>query len=503
MSIPGELRPRRQPRNTSLGGKAGGLTVRAGLPDDIDAVKVIADQNRDELGFHTRLSFAESVARAELLVATLEGHPAGFLRFHHTKAGHTTLREVAISSIFRGRGIGRKLILALISAAREIGAASIRLSCPVDLPANGFYRSLGFRRSHRRSKAGKSRPLYQWELPLVTARPLVFVASLTNAASDLLHLLPLWEKEGPSQRPFDHCIVTPLFVEPRTLSYVSHMREKWGVSVWFDSGGFFVQQGKVRYEDLFTRLLNFYRANDWAVAYVLPDYVPTSQNSPAEVEERVRVTAAEGAKFQKRLPEALRSRALGVLQGHDPKHLRLCLNSYAAAGVRRLGFGSFDTGGGNGEINLLTRGATLRLDAVRELIGEATDAARFDAGIDLHLFGIGSPNLVARFAEYGSNSFDSSGWMRTAGYGNVYLPFQGRRNVTHGASAATCGAGFSAGEFYTLCERTGHDCPFCADYRRLQTNRFVRMWHNAIVFGEMTRAINSRLGPLREGGEDG
>src|SRR5439155_4050540 len=157
--------------------------------------------------------------------------------------------------------------------------------------------------------------------------------------------------------------------------------------VWFDSGGFFVQQGKIRYEDLFARLLEFYLTHDWATKYVLPDYVPTSQNSPSEVEERVRVTAAEGAKFQKRLPEYLRTRTLGVLQGHDPEHLRLCLNSYAAAGVRRLGFGSFDTGGGSGEINLLTREARLRLDAVRELLGEANGAAQFDAGIDLHLFG--------------------------------------------------------------------------------------------------------------------
>lgn len=485
------------------GGQTSGLTVRSALPQDIDGVKVIADQNRAELGFHTRQSFIESVAKAELLVAIFDGQLAGFLRFHYTRAGHATLREVATAGSLRGRGIGRALVLALVKAARQVGATSIHLSCPVELPANEFYSSLGFRRPHRRSKAGKTRPLYLWELPLRTARPLAFVASVTNAPNDLRNLIPLWEKEGTGPRPFEHCIVTPLFIEPRTLSYVCHMREKWDVRIWFDSGGFFVQQGKIRYEDLFSRLLDFYRAHDWAAAYVLPDYVPTSKNSPVEVEERVRVTAAEGAKFQKRLPEAIRTKTLGVLQGHDPKHLRVCLESYITAGVRQLGFGSFDTGGGNGEINLLTREATLRLDAVRELLGEANEAGRFDAGIGLHLFGVGSPNLVARFAEYGTNSFDSSGWMRTAGYGNVYLPFQGRRNITHGASAVTCGPGLSAREFYTLCEQTGHDCPFCADYRRLQANRYVRMWHNAIVFGEMTSAINSRLRALQEGGEDG
>src|SRR5262249_37658328 len=149
--------------------------------------------------------------------------------------------------------------------------------------------------------------------------------------------------------------ITPLFVESRTLTYVRHMLQAWGVSVWFDSGGFFVQQGKIRYEELFARLLDFYGRNDWGAAYVLPDYVPTSRSSPAEVEERVQVTAAEGAKFFKRLPSELRQKALGVLQGHRTDHLRNCLNSYLDTGVRRLGFGSFDTGGGNAEINLLTQ----------------------------------------------------------------------------------------------------------------------------------------------------
>jgi len=479
------------------------VKIRLATPADVDAIKQTADECRAELGFHTRQSFLESIEKHELLVAVLNGQPAGFLRYHQTRAGHTTLREVAAARIFRGRGIGQALVERLVAEARNKNSPLIRLSCPVELPANEFYRSLGFRRAHRRSKAGKSRPLYQWELPLRAVRPLAFVASLTNAENDLRNLIPLWEREGFSERPFDHCIITPLFIEPRMMPLVRHMRDAWGVSVWFDSGGFFVQQGKIRYEELFTRLLDFYREHDWAAAYVLPDYVPTSQNSPAEVEERVRVTAAEGAKFHKRLPEAMRNRTLGVLQGHSTRHLRLCLESFLGAGVHRLGFGSFDTGGGNAEINLLTRDATVRLEAVRELLSASHDDGYFTSGVDLHLFGVGSPNLVDRFVEYGTSSFDSSGWMRTAGYGNVYLPFRGRRNVTHGASAVTSGAGLSAREFYALCEETGHDCPFCCDFKRIQTDRFARMWHNAIVFGEMTRSINSRTGVSQERSGDG
>jgi hypothetical protein len=108
----------------------------------------------------------------------------------------------------------------------------------------------------------------------------------------------------------------------------------------------------------------------------------------------------------------------------------------------------------------------------------------------LHLFGVSSPALMAKFPRFLATSFDSSGWMRTAGYGNVYLPFQSRRNVTHGASALSCGAGLSAAAFYTACAESGHECPFCRDFDRIRRDRYARMLHNAIVFREMTARLN-------------
>jgi ribosomal protein S18 acetylase RimI-like enzyme len=110
---------------------------------DIDAIKCIADECRAELGFHTRASFAESLHRNELLVAQLSGRVVGFLRFHHARVGHTTLREVGATSACRGRGLGREPIKALVTHARERGSHAIKLSCPVELPANEFYHSLG------------------------------------------------------------------------------------------------------------------------------------------------------------------------------------------------------------------------------------------------------------------------------------------------------------------------------------------------------------------------
>ena len=456
----------------------------------IDQTKLLADKHRSELGFHSRQTFIDSSNRNELLVAKISGQVRGFVRFHHRRDRLTTLYEIATAPEARNLGLGRQLVNALIADCQTVGSRCIKLSCPVELPANRFYEILGFMRLSRRSRPGKNRPLNEWSLPVLPNRPIDFVASLTSCTRDLKHLIRTWEAEGLNERPFAKCIITPLFIEPRAFEYVRYMHDRWGVEVFFDSGGFFVQQGKIRYDELFARLLDFYLQHDWAECYVLPDFVPTSRHSPEEVTERVFVTAAEGMKFFKRLPAELRPRALGVLQGHTPEHLRFCLEAFLKGGVQRIGFGSFDTTGVNAEINLMTDGSARRLAFLRDLIHQSFISQGIRSIPDLHLFGVSAPNVIENFRGYLATSFDSSGWQRTAGYGNVYLPFQGRKNVTHGGASLLSGAGLTAAEFYAQCEVTGHSCPFCEDFSRLQQDRFARMWHNAIVFNEMVTTLN-------------
>ena len=390
----------------------------------------------------------------------------------------------------QGKGIGHLLIDALIDDCQRMSSRCLRLSCPVELPANQFYRSLGFVRSTYRSRLGRSRPLYEWKFPILPDRKITFVASLTSRASDLDQLIQMWEREGPSRKPFEKCIITPLFIERKSFDYVRYMHDRWGVEVIFDSGGFFVQQGKISYDELFSRLLNFYSKHEWAQTYVLPDFVPTSRHTSDEVTERVYVTAAESIRFLERLPTDLRPRALGVLQGHTPEHIKHCFDAYIDSGLQSIGFGSFDTTGVNAEINLLTAQTERRLMFVRELIQRDFLDGKIVSLPDLHLFGVSSPSIIDQFKDYLATSFDSSGWQRTAGFGNVYLPFMGRRGVSHKSTALMLDKGMNAKEFYAQCERTEHSCPFCQDFPRLQKDRLVRMWHNAIVFCDMMETIN-------------
>lgn len=310
-----------------------------------------------------------------------------------------------------------------------------------------------------------------------------FVATARLARSDLRGLLARWDRSGTGPDPFRSVILTPLpgLTEPTTVAYVRE-RLVGRSQIWFDSGGYFVQQGEVAYEDLYRRLLHWYRGNRWADVYVLPDYVPSSDLSEEEVEARALATIAVARLFSADLPPELRAKAVPVVQGHTREQIYACVESYLDLGYRTLGFGSFDTGGAGKDINLLTRRVLANLDFLQTL------AARF--GFRTHAFGIGTPSLIPTLRGLGIASFDSSCWIRTAGFGNVLLPFLGRRNVSHGMLREVGGMAYNADTFADLKAVTGHECPFCACFARLQGDRLDQALHNLIVIHDTVAALD-------------
>src|SRR5215831_13220661 len=64
-----ERYPSQQAQSPAGWPRSAGFFVRAALASDIDPIKIIADDSRAELGFHTRDSFTEGVDRGEILVA--------------------------------------------------------------------------------------------------------------------------------------------------------------------------------------------------------------------------------------------------------------------------------------------------------------------------------------------------------------------------------------------------------------------------------------------------
>ncbi len=191
-------------------------------------VKAMADANRHALGFVRNAMLKEWQHRGELLVCEEEvGSITGFISYHHRRDGWTTIHAVCVAEPFRKRGQGSALIAAVVQQAQLRGQQGIRLKCPVDVPANGFYARLGFVRA--RMETGKRRPLVVWEkrlTPKVSSGCPLFFLSLTHSPSEIRRLIHLWDESGDGRDPFARVIFTPLFSSSSTLTLMRQLKEE-------------------------------------------------------------------------------------------------------------------------------------------------------------------------------------------------------------------------------------------------------------------------------------
>lgn len=231
--------------------------IKLTTPEDLNAIKRIADLCRHELGFVRRSVLERAVQEGRLLVARESDDTIGFVHFRTTRQGICTIYEIGVDPNYRRKGIGRALIEAVIGKARSAEMTHLRLKCPIDLPANGFYAHLGFNRVA--IEPGRKRALAIWEKAVSSSHPppSIFFLTLTNHTQAIQWLLHRWRESGDPRNPFASLIVTPLFVRPSALQIIRELKTS-GANVVFDSGGYQVQMGKIRYEKLFSRLLEFY-----------------------------------------------------------------------------------------------------------------------------------------------------------------------------------------------------------------------------------------------------
>jgi queuine/archaeosine tRNA-ribosyltransferase len=287
-------------------------------------------------------------------------------------------------------------------------------------------------------------------------------------AGDLRQAIRLWDESGDPRAPFAQVLVSPLFARASTLRIIrEELKEKRGSQVCFDSGGYFVQQGRITYEDLYGRLMSYYQENQWADWYVLPDWVPTSRDDPHEVEHKVRATITIGKLFHDEMPNDLKLKALPVVQGHTQAQVIACIDAYSEFANGRVGFGSFGTSGSTNGVNTVTNQSVA---ALRSLVALAANH-----GLDVHLFGVSTPPILYLFHRLGIASFDSMAWMKAAGYGNVFLPLVRGYMATYRVVGRTH---TFQDDFERLKRLTGHRCVFCEDFSALMTNRMFRVMHN-------------------------
>lgn len=307
-----------------------------------------------------------------------------------------------------------------------------------------------------------------------------FVVSMTHRADELEQLMETWYGSDDPRDPFAQTIFTPLFATRGVLPFMERFF-KHRPGVIFDSGGYYVQQGVISYEELYQKLLAYYHENNWASWYVLPDYVPNSSMSLSKVEECINATVTVSKLFFAEMPVELRPYAMPVVQGHTLEQVRYCVENYVDMGVSRIGFGSFGTSGNNNSINTITRQSIEMIEFLKQ------HADRHS--LKLHLFGVGTPSALPLFHSLGVDSFDSSCWSRTVGYGNVYLPFRGRRNITQGMAREIGGAAYRQADFAALKSLTAHSCPYCEDIEGLKQSRVRQMLHNLYVILETVEQL--------------
>ena len=142
--------------------RADALIVRKAVADDLAHIKRMCDANKAALGFVNRGALAASIARAELLCATLTGELCGFVEYHHRRAEQTTLYHLVVEGQARSQGVGAALVAALAAESHSLVKRHSRRKCPMTLDANGFYARLGFERTG--VQAGKAVPLQLWHL---------------------------------------------------------------------------------------------------------------------------------------------------------------------------------------------------------------------------------------------------------------------------------------------------------------------------------------------------
>lgn len=138
------------------------LTVRLASPSDLPHVKRLADAHRHELGFVLLPSLREQIERGQLLVALDEDELVGFVDYHRRRDGQITLYHIVVAPKSRRQGAGRALLATLEGVAHAANCRQILLKCPVDLPANEFYRHYGFHLEDTLN--GRKRPLNVWLL---------------------------------------------------------------------------------------------------------------------------------------------------------------------------------------------------------------------------------------------------------------------------------------------------------------------------------------------------
>lgn len=138
-----------------------------GISDLLGYVESLMEQNYEAVGFLPRPKLEEYAARGQILGATENGEPCGYLVYGN---GWPRLRiyQACIQYDARRREHGLNLVAQLIGVATAKDCELISLWCADDLEANNFWKIAGFMFGVQREggrKRGRKHNLWTMRLP--------------------------------------------------------------------------------------------------------------------------------------------------------------------------------------------------------------------------------------------------------------------------------------------------------------------------------------------------
>lgn len=97
----------------------------------------------DELA---RLAVEYAAPHGALILATVEGKPAGVIAVHQFEGPFAEMKRLYVKPAYRQFGIGRQLVTRLLKVAQQLGYHAIRLdTLPTMKGAQRLYASVGFK----------------------------------------------------------------------------------------------------------------------------------------------------------------------------------------------------------------------------------------------------------------------------------------------------------------------------------------------------------------------
>jgi hypothetical protein len=119
------------------------ISVAPATVYDLTYIDHLQRKNAEELAFYPRAAFEREVLNARIILARVNGDPAGYL-YHGAFGPICKIHQACIEYDLRGQLYGASLVRWFTSLARVANCSSVTLRCGSDIDANGFWKAMGF-----------------------------------------------------------------------------------------------------------------------------------------------------------------------------------------------------------------------------------------------------------------------------------------------------------------------------------------------------------------------